>query len=329
MADVSLKGRHVGKKWSDLNEKQKSRYGSKDAFRQARGDYNAAQNAEKYGDGYTSTEETRMAGDKLRELKERQRGLDTEADNYDKRMEKLGRKIDRQEEKIYGDGTGNIAENYDASAAGAGGGVNRARTSKKDIRQLEDAGYSRQQIVDYLQNEGADTVKGKGAQRLLDKYVGELTETPTPTPEPSPEPGPTPSPDPSDPPGNDNQPPGEPAPGPTPTPAPTPAPTPTPVDGDDNEQTTDTLGGGGLNTGGTNTGDASTGGVSGGTNNTGGNNTQTGQVNQVGTGSVNTGGNEQNTEVNYGNDSASIGDNNSGNINIDQSERFMEATKTI
>ena len=42
----------------------------------------------------------------------------------------------------------------------------------------------------------------------------------------------------------------------------------------------------------------------------------------MGAGSVNTGGNEQNTDVTYGSDTATVGNNNSGNVSIDQSERY-------
>ena len=62
-----------------------------------------------------------MAGDKLRELKEKQRELDSEADNYDKRSNsELTKKFKMQENKIYGDPDlrGTIADNYDAAAAG-------------------------------------------------------------------------------------------------------------------------------------------------------------------------------------------------------------------
>ena len=269
------------KSWQELNAKQQEKYGSKKGFRDARRDYRRDQNIEQNaggGDAYTSTENTRMAGDKLRQQNQNIKDINAQIDKLgntrderetrdmlEAQRDKAEQIQARQERKIYGDGTGSIADNYDASAAGAGGRRNVAKTSKKDISELEER-YGKEAVVEYLQNEGADTVKGKGAQNLLNRYVTELTSD-TETPAPTPEPGPTPTP--------------EPGPTPTPAPVPTPAPTPTPGNGDDNEQTAETLSGGGIET------------------------TQTQTQTQTG-----------------GNDSVGNIKNNSGTINIDQSERM-------
>ena len=274
--------RALESRWSELNDKQKERYGSKSAFRDAKNDYRSQQNITANaggGDAYNSTDRSRKAGDKLKELRAERETLREDRAGNKEALDQLHGRIKRQENRIYGDGTGTISENYDASAGGSGSRVNKAKTSARDIKELKQR-YGKESVVDYLNNEGADTLGGSKAQKLLKRYTNQMTNsevdpdtpvedvvedvkdgTPTPTPNPTPTPGPTPTP----------------APGPTPTPAPgpTPTPTPTPGDGDDNEQTNDTLGGGGMNLGGVNTGDASTGGVSGGTNNTGGNNDNT------------------------------------------------------
>ena len=321
------------KSWQELNAKQKEKYGSKKGFRDAKRDQNIEQNAGG-GDAYTSTTESRMAGEKMRELKERQR----DAVEAGKGGEQLQNKINRQEDKVYGDGTGSITDNYDASAAGSGARRAVAKTSGKDLRELEER-YGKEAVVEYMEGAGASTMGGKKAQNLLARYKNELTEsdvdpdtpvdeveTPTvdpETPAPTPTPGPTPTPTPG------------PTPGPTPTPAPAPAPTPSPgvtppVD-DENEQSPGTLEGGGINNG--NIGspggvvadeiNADDGAVVGGVGNVGGNNQQDGVGNMVGNDNVNTGGNEQNTEVNYGNDSIDFGEGNTLNgVNIDQSERY-------
>ena len=269
--------RALESRWSELNDKQKERYGSKSAFRDAKNDYRSQQNITANaggGDAYTSTNRSRKAGDKLKELRAERETLREDKAGNKEALDQLHGRIKRQENRIYGDGTGTISENYDASAGGSGSRVNKAKTSAKDIKELQQR-YGKESVVDYLNNEGADTLGGSKAQKLLKRYTNQLTnsevdpdtpvkdvvedvkdETPTPTPNPTPTPGPTPT--------------------PAVTPASTPDPTPTPTDDeDDGEQTSDTLSGGGMNLGGVNTGDASTGGVSGGTQNTGGNNDNT------------------------------------------------------
>ena len=302
------KGQLLQSRWKDLSAKQQAKFGSKADYSNQRGDYRRAQEQ-----GANTSYNSRMAGQKMNDLKDKREELREDKDGNAEQLQKINQRINKQEDRVYG---GEL-ENFDASAAGAGSSKGTNRISKQDIRGLIDAGHSAKDVQKYM--EGYEGKFSGKAQNLLNKYVGEMTETPTPTPEP----GPTPSPDSSDPPGNDNEPPGTPEPDatnpPAPTPAPTPAPSPSAGDGDDNEQTPDTLGGGGMEN--SNSGNASEGGVinQGSGDAVGGNNTQTGTGNMVGNDNVNTGGNEQNTEVRYGNDTATVNGNNN---TVDQSERY-------
>ena len=165
------------KSWKELSDKQKGKYDSKQAFASAKKDYNQQQqelNRTKKNDGYTSTTQTRMAGDKMRGLKEKQRAA--EEAGQAGRVDKLQNKINRQENKVYGDGTGGIGANYDASAAGKGGAKGKARTSGKDLKELQER-YGTQAVVKYMEGKGADTLGGQKAQNLLKKYKTELTNS--------------------------------------------------------------------------------------------------------------------------------------------------------
>lgn len=335
------------KSWQELTAKQKEQYGSKKGFRDAKRDQNVEQNAGG-GEAYTSTDKTRMAGEKMREQNQNIKDINAQIDKLgnsrddretrdmlEGQLEKANQIHARQENKIYGDGTGSIADNYDASAAGAGARRAVSKTSGKDLRELEER-YGKEAVVEYMEGAGKATMGGNKAQNLLKRYKAELTESDvdpdTPVDEvvddtkdeeegttPTPTPGPTPTPTPG------------PTPGPTPTPAPAPAPTPSPgvtppVD-DENEQSPGTLTGGGIGNVGDNA-NAETGGVVGGIGNTGGNNQQDGVGNMVGTGNVNTGGNEMSNDAEFGDDSIDFGSNNTLNgVNIDQSERYYGGTQ--
>ena len=178
-------------------------------------------------------------------------------------------------------------------------GKGAARLSTGDIRGLKRAGATKEELVAYGQQIADGEIDGKvggRAQKLLNKYKSELTNTETEAE--------------------------------TETEGTTTTTTTTAETGGgttgggstggggstDGEQTDDTLTGGGLNpiTGGSTV-------PGGGIGNTSGDNTQEGQVNQVGAGSVNTGGNEQNTDVDFGNDDTRIDGNNN---TVDNSERY-------
>ena len=288
-------GRALNKRWSDLTQKQKDRFGSKSAFSNAKNDYRSQQNVAANaggGDAYTSTNRSRKAGDKLKDLRQQREVLREDKAGNKAELAKLHERIKRQEGRIYGDGTGNIADNYDASAGGAGSNVNKARTSAKDIKELKQR-YGKEAVVDYLNNEGADTLGGDKAQKLLKRYTNQLTNSEVDPDTPVEEVVEDVK-DETTPPGNDNEPPGatDPADPVDPDPVHTsPGETTGPVD-DDMEQTDDTLSGGGISTG-----DADNGGVSAvGDNNTGGNNDNSQGGASGGAGSTVTGGNNDNSE---------------------------------
>ena len=130
--------RALEQRWSELTDKQKQRFGSKSEFSQAKNDYRSQQNVTANaggGDAYTSTNRSRKAGDKLKELRQQREVLREDKAGNKEELAKLHERIKRQEGRIYGDGTGTIAENYDASAGGAGSNVNKERTSARDIKE--------------------------------------------------------------------------------------------------------------------------------------------------------------------------------------------------
>lgn len=127
-------------------------------------------------------------------------------------------------------GTTPDISNYDTTGYGAGSGKDTARISRADLLNLEKQGYSREEIMSYVDDEAAKGTKTEGgkAQALLNSWIADLskpkpepdpdssipTPVPTPDPTPNPQPQPTPTPDPE--------------PNPTPNPEPTPGPAPQP-----------------------------------------------------------------------------------------------------
>ena len=121
---------------------------------------------------------------------------------------------------IHRDGLFDDDGNFDATVIG--GDPTNNRFSGKDLRAMRAAGLSKKEMGEQLYNQKDDSTRSKKAQKLLDRYTSNLTDTePTPTPDPT---EPAPSPDPTDP-----EVPVTPTPGPTPTPTPTPAPAPAPA----------------------------------------------------------------------------------------------------
>lgn len=101
----------------------------------------------------------------------------------------------------------NIYE-YDRTAYGAGSFKDGDRLSGADLRNLENQGYSLQEIVDYAENmkaSGATKSGGKAdaqlerfKQRILDEQNRSApAPAPAPAPEPTPAPAPTPNPEPT------------------------------------------------------------------------------------------------------------------------------------
>ena len=140
-----------------------------------------------YGGSTTNSapgaEAPRMAGDKLRELKAKQERLQERQaageQVSDKRLSKINNMIGNQKDKLYGDGSGSIADSFNAAATGAGAQKGTARVSKADMKELRRR-YGKESVVEYMDGlAGSDDIKtdGQGAQNLLARYKSELTNS--------------------------------------------------------------------------------------------------------------------------------------------------------
>ena len=98
---------------------------------------------------------------------------------------------------IQRDGLFDGDNNFDATVIGGKEGNNRF--SGKDLRAMRQAGLSDKEIGEQLFNQQDTSTRSKKAQKLLNSYVGGLTDdgTPEPTPAPTPEPTPAPTPEPT------------------------------------------------------------------------------------------------------------------------------------
>ena len=257
---------------------------------------------------------SRKAGEKVRKLQGR---IDAAKAAGDKDLaRKLRSKRENVEDRIYGDGSGNIADAFDAAAGGAGSKKGTARISRQDLRELEER-YGKQAAVDFFENAG-DNVNTSGgkAQKLLARYKAELTESPVDPDQPDPgkpEEGTTTPPEDTTTPPEDTTttPPSEET---TTTP---PEGTGTGPDEDDNEQTPGTLTGGGIDASVGDNNRADDGAVIGGIGNVGGNNEQEGNANVVGSGTAIS--NETDNSVNDSFNGGTVGDINGNNNVVDNS----------
>ena len=128
-------------------------------------------------------EAPRMAGDRLRELKAKQERLQERQaageQVSDKRLSKINNMIGNQKDKLYGDGSGSIADSFNAAATGAGAQRGTARVSKADMKELRRR-YGKEAVVEYMDGlAGSDDIRtdGQGAQNLLARYKSELTNS--------------------------------------------------------------------------------------------------------------------------------------------------------
>ena len=199
MADVDHR---YYKEWSELNDKQRERSGS-------RAEHSASRESAglKGVSGGYEQHQKRMAGDAI-------------VENADPKP------VAKQVENI---------NDYDNTSYGAGYRQGANRVSRKDLQELERQGFSHQEIIDYSEEQvKSGALQGEKAQNLLNKYkAGLSTPEPAPQPQPQPQPAPQPEPQPTPPP--------RPAPQPEPpkwTPTPPPAkppvggPNPPPGSGD-------------------------------------------------------------------------------------------------
>ena len=219
------------KKYSELTDEQKAKSGTRAEHRARReelGVYDSTPNRT------SRSELAEMVNEdtSLRDLKQLAKSEETSGG---KAQAFLNKKIAEREAEIYG---GDL-DSFDTTAGGIGSNKGADKISKADLKALETAGHSREDIIAMVDSKDPSVSDGNRAQKLLNKWKSEFVEnelpedpvepTPTDPVEPTPtdpvEPTPT---DPVEPTPTD---PVEPTPTPTPTnPTPTPTnPTPTPV----------------------------------------------------------------------------------------------------
>ena len=250
----------LNKKWSELTDKQKKNVGSMQAHREAREKAGLRQvKSETPAPTPTSTpaptpkptpapaptptpaptprkplptpstkKEVKQVIDEGSSI----RNLDKINNSGSVKEEKAQQFLDKQIKQQKAAAYGGPVENFDATAGSAKG---KNEISKYDLRQLEEAGHSREDIVKMAEN--SDATQNERAQKLLGNWTDKIAKAnaapepevaapPTPTPTaptptaPAPTPQPTPAPQPT--------PIRQPAPLPIPQPRPTPQPSPSP-----------------------------------------------------------------------------------------------------
>ena len=124
--------------------------------------------------GHKSTQKSRMAGEKIRDLRI---DLNAAKESGDKeQIANLRGKMTKQRDHIYGDGEGAIADSFDISSGGAGSKKNTARISGRDLKELAKR-YGMEKAVQYVRGqEGNENIKTGGAklQQKLAKYEQKL-----------------------------------------------------------------------------------------------------------------------------------------------------------
>ena len=184
---------YVGKKYSDLNDRQRARM-SRSEFRNLRSDQKAAQRATKKADiseALTRPAQSRFAADKVFDLVN---GGDFGTDVN--RTQNVGARIARLEEKAASgkDVSERLAkknarldriqnrvalqdaytpgdiDSYDFSSIGR----RENRVGLKDLKFLADQGYSAKEISEAIENKDASV--GGRAQKLLSKYVDDIND---------------------------------------------------------------------------------------------------------------------------------------------------------
>jgi len=215
-------------KYGSLTDKQKKRAGSKEEFIAKKQELGLK------GVNVEKDTKTRMAGDALNQMRSREKDGVTNSKKYNENT------VDQMNQQVYG--VENIND-FDAAASGAGAGKNINRLSNTDIKGLQkEGGFSRKEILQYVEDNPDVDASGKKAQKLLGRYKDRIAanqkekesastnpvET-TPTPEPVAPPATAPEPTPTTPNPTPNLTP-NPTPNPTPNLTPNPTPNPTPED---------------------------------------------------------------------------------------------------
>ena len=197
MQDKKLKdtSKRYYQKYGSLTDKQKKRAGNKEEFMAKKQELGLK------GVNVENDTKTRMAGDALNQMRSREKDGVTNSKKYNEGT------VDQINQQVYG--VENIND-FDAAASGRGAGKNTNRLSNTDIKGLQkEGGFSRKEILQYVEDNPDVDASGKKAQKLLGRYKDRIAanekekesaatnpvET-TPTPDPVAPPAPTPEPTP-------------------------------------------------------------------------------------------------------------------------------------
>ena len=172
-------------KWSEMTDKQRDKAGSK-------ADHKAAKNA---ADEIIQVELTpnlseNLAQEEYREIRNEayagtEKGSGERKGWQDRLDEDTSDQVNTLQDTIYG--KDNI-EDYNFAMGGTGSLKGKEAISKADLKGLQTAGFSDQEIIDHVNSErqGDAYIKGPKAQRFLDKMIAGL-QSETPIVDPLPE----------------------------------------------------------------------------------------------------------------------------------------------
>ena len=147
-------------KYSSLTDKQKERAGSREEFAAKKQELGLK------GVNVESDTKTRMAGDALNQMRSREKAGVTNPKKYNQGT------VDQMNQQVYG--VENIND-FDATASGAGSGKNTNRLSKADIKGLrKEGGFSKKEILQYVEDNPDVDASGAKAQKLLGKYTDRI-----------------------------------------------------------------------------------------------------------------------------------------------------------
>ena len=159
MASSDISKRYY-QKYSDLTPEQRERAGSKAEFKAKKQELGLK------GINVEKDTKTRMAGDALNEMRTRGREGVEEGNKYNQGT------VDSMNQQVYG--VENIND-FDASASGRGSLKNENRLSKVDIKNLrKEGGFSRKQILQYVEDNPDVASDGQAAQNLLNRYKDKI-----------------------------------------------------------------------------------------------------------------------------------------------------------
>lgn len=168
-------------KWSEMTDKQKNKAGSK-------ADHKAAKKAA--ADKLNPYLAENQAQEEFREIRnEAYAGTEKgsgERKGWQDRLDKdTSAQLNTTQDTIYG--KDNI-EDYNFAMGGTGSLKGKEAISKADLKGLQAAGFSDQEIIDHVDNEmqGDAYIRGPKAQRFLDKMIAGL-QSETPVVDPLPE----------------------------------------------------------------------------------------------------------------------------------------------